>query len=197
MINSILNRKPRRITLDYLTITHDDNTEELTLDPDLIEQHTINHFQNLGNITEDDHFPADSHHDLPGEWADIYTPKNHIQNEWFNSITNPITIKELQDTLSTLPNNKASGPSFITYEDIKHIDSYTKQFLVEFFNLMLTHHIYPNEWNDALLFPIPKPKDWNCQINNTRPIVLPHQTYNRTLQFEQSTKPMDRSSRPF
>ncbi|RIA95713.1 hypothetical protein C1645_872567 [Glomus cerebriforme] len=106
------------------------------------------------------------------EWSEIYTPKPHIQDDWFNSINDSITLMKVQDTISTLPNNKASGPSSITYEDIKHLDAHTKQFLVEFFNLILTHHTYPSEWNKALLFPIPKPKDWNCQINNTRPIVL-------------------------
>ncbi|RIA79581.1 hypothetical protein C1645_840353 [Glomus cerebriforme] len=102
----------------------------------------------------------------PPEWADIYMPKNYIQSDWFNSIDDPITLIELQDTLSSLPNNKASGPSSITYEDIKYLDNHTKNFLVEFFNLILTYHTYPKEWNEALLFPIPKPKDWDCHINN-------------------------------
>ncbi|RIA80635.1 hypothetical protein C1645_838354 [Glomus cerebriforme] len=172
MINSILNRQPRRITLDRLIITNDNDTEELTLDPSKIEQYTINHFQNLGNTSEETPYNSSTHHDLPPEWSAIYTPKTHIQDEWYNSICNPITLTEVQDTLSSLSNNKASSPSSITYEDLKHLDLHSKQFLVEFFNMILINNTYPSEWNEALLFPIPKPKDWNCHINNTYPIVL-------------------------
>ncbi|RIA82750.1 hypothetical protein C1645_743560 [Glomus cerebriforme] len=152
----------------------------------------------LGNTSEETPCTADTYQDLPPEWADIYTPKPHIQTDWFNRKMDPITLTELQDTMLSLPNNKASGPSGIIYEDIKHLDTHTKQFLVDFFNIILTHHIYPKEWNDALLFPIPKPKDWNCQINNTRPIILtqqPSQPF-RTL-YDRTNNPYQAHNRTF
>ena len=30
----------------------------------------------------------------------------------------------------------------------------------------------PSHWKDATIYPIPKPYDWNCYLNNTRPITL-------------------------
>ena len=30
----------------------------------------------------------------------------------------------------------------------------------------------PKQWNLAHVYPIPKPKPWNCDLNNTRPITL-------------------------
>ncbi|RIA83920.1 hypothetical protein C1645_833040 [Glomus cerebriforme] len=138
---------PNNRTNPSYYIFHDDTdaTEELTLEPNIIKEHIINHFQNLGDNSQQISYNAASHLNLPPEWALIYTSKNYIQSDWFTTINDPITLTELQDTLSSLPNNKASGPSSITYKDIKHLDNHTKNFLVEFFNLILTHHIYPKE----------------------------------------------------
>ncbi|RIA97561.1 hypothetical protein C1645_813982 [Glomus cerebriforme] len=73
----------------------------------------------------------------------------------------------IHDMLSTLPNNKAAGPSTIKYEDIKHSDDTSKQFLLDYFNIIKDKNVMPSEWSEALLFPIPKPKEWNYDINNT------------------------------
>src|SRR5688572_23365538 len=38
--------------------------------------------------------------------------------------------------------------------------------------MCLTLGITPTNWKFALLYPIPKPMEWECDINKTRPIVL-------------------------
>jgi hypothetical protein len=39
-------------------------------------------------------------------------------------------------------------------------------------NNILNYNKLPKQWHEALLYPIPKPEWWNCDINKTRPIVL-------------------------
>ena len=39
-------------------------------------------------------------------------------------------------------------------------------------NECLTEHDIPKEWKFANIYPIPKPKDWDGDLNNTRPITL-------------------------
>ena len=36
----------------------------------------------------------------------------------------------------------------------------------------LRHNTIPDAWRLANIYPIPKPKPWECRINNTRPITL-------------------------
>ena len=86
---------------------------------------------------------------------------------------NKITIEELENTLQLLPNNKAAGPSKITYEFFKHLGKEGKLILLEFFNLFLEKSVTPPSWKHSLIYPIAKNnKEWNLELSNTRPIVL-------------------------
>ena len=40
------------------------------------------------------------------------------------------------------------------------------------FNGYLKTGLTPTNWKYALLYPIPKPMEWECDVNKTRPIVL-------------------------
>jgi hypothetical protein len=84
----------------------------------------------------------------------------------------PITLTELKSTISTLPNNKAADPSIITYEMIKYNCKEVKLKIVDLFNSILLNTDLPSVWHQALLFPIPKPQEWEERIDRTRPIVL-------------------------
>src|SRR6185437_13381543 len=42
---------------------------------------------------------------------------------WYNSLMLPITDNEITQTIASLPNGKACGPTGISYEMIKHISS--------------------------------------------------------------------------
>src|SRR3989337_3029498 len=69
-------------------------------------------------------------------------------------------------------NNKAAGTSGISYEMIKHLGPITQQFLWKFVSDCISTTLIPDEWRDAYVYPIPKPKEWNCELTNTRPITL-------------------------
>ena len=70
------------------------------------------------------------------------------------------------------PNNKAAGPSGISYEMIKHLGPISQQFLWKFVSACITTTFIPDEWRDAFVYPIPKPKEWEYELTNTRPITL-------------------------
>ena len=52
MIDSILNRERKRIVLDKLVVSNEDQLE-LVLDEDKIEKETIKHFQNIAGRRKD------------------------------------------------------------------------------------------------------------------------------------------------
>ncbi|CAB4390707.1 unnamed protein product [Rhizophagus irregularis] len=53
MINSILNRKPRRIVLDRLSFVNKEGENIFTNNPEIIEKESINHFQHQAGPTND------------------------------------------------------------------------------------------------------------------------------------------------
>ncbi|PKC11589.1 hypothetical protein RhiirA5_412885 [Rhizophagus irregularis] len=103
---------------------------------------------------------------------------NQLANDHYQNIvlsiylTAQITIEELNATLKTLPNNKAPEPSGIVYELIRKLPSSFHKKLTVFYNYILDNGIIPSSWQDALLYPIPKPAWWDNNIQHTRPIVL-------------------------
>jgi hypothetical protein len=84
----------------------------------------------------------------------------------------PITEEELDGTLRDLPNGKASGVSTISYEMLKRLGSNARKSIREFFSLCLEEGICPSSWKESSIFPIPKAKDWKCDLTNTRLIIL-------------------------
>lgn len=174
MLNSILDRKPRKIHLDRIVKYDDNNNVNFITEPDKIANECIQHFQTAGspdlisNLLT--HYTTID--DLPENWKDIYTPKNYTFQSDINNLSSPITEQELNTALASLPKGKASGPSHLKYEDFIYLHDSFKALLLGWFNLILTHNYLPVSWKHALLYPIPKPQDWGCELTNTHPIVL-------------------------
>ena len=105
-------------------------------------------------------------------WSIIYEPRDHIRDEHTAPLEANINLNELTDIIHSLPNNKASGPSNISYEIIKYLPTSFLEHLVLLFNFIINTSTIPSAWRHALLYPIPKPHDWEGQLVNTRPIVL-------------------------
>ncbi|GBB95133.1 hypothetical protein RclHR1_24820004 [Rhizophagus clarus] len=158
MINSLLDRKPRHIRLDRLLIPASDDLNEiiLTRDPKLIEQHSIQHFQLLGSPSKEE----------------LTQSIKTLLDTQYDCVLEEITNDEILSTFKSLPNHKAPGISGITYEDLKQVHPNIIQYTTDLFNLCLRTSSIPRDWKKALLFPIPKPKEWGSDINNTRPIIL-------------------------
>ena len=68
----------------------------------------------------------------------VYQSNTSINTEWYNPILQEITIEEIINTIQQLPNNKAYGPTEISYEMIKHLSPNMQSALTAFFNRYLT-----------------------------------------------------------
>ncbi|GES73354.1 RNA-directed DNA polymerase from mobile element jockey-like [Rhizophagus clarus] len=169
MLNSILERKPQKITIDRLLITPDEENPQLITNQEDIERITIDHYQNVASSNNLALFT--SYDNLTPFWQHIYKEK-HKSPEHQSILTTTITLDELTTTIQSLPNNKAPGPTGITYEFWKHFPKPHYKLLLTFFNNILNTGFIPSAWKEALLYPIPKPEFWNYQLDKTRPIIL-------------------------
>ncbi|GBB97471.1 hypothetical protein RclHR1_00030028 [Rhizophagus clarus] len=113
MLNSILARKLQKITIDRLLITSDDDNPQLITNPEDIKRITIDHYQNVASSNNPALFT--SYENLTPFWQNIYKRKN-TSSEQQSILTTPITLDELKTMIQSLPNNKAPGPTGITYE---------------------------------------------------------------------------------
>ncbi|GBC08731.1 hypothetical protein RclHR1_08350001 [Rhizophagus clarus] len=69
-------------------------------------------------------------------------------------------------------NGKAPGPSMITYEMLKHLGLAANTLLLILIHKCFASAGIPDLWRQAMVFSIPKPHEWRCQLQNTRPITL-------------------------
>ncbi|GBB96141.1 hypothetical protein RclHR1_26930002 [Rhizophagus clarus] len=60
----------------------------------------------------------------------------------------------------------------ITYEMLKHLGPTTNSLLLILICKCFASADIPDLWYQAMVFPIPKPHEWRCQLKNTRPITL-------------------------
>ncbi|GET67069.1 reverse transcriptase family protein [Rhizophagus irregularis DAOM 181602=DAOM 197198] len=158
----------RRITLDRVFIDHPTQPKLLT-DPHDIDNAVINHFQNSVPIKST---PPINISALPERWSSAYRPMDDVDSSIYNSLLDPPTLDEWLSTVSSMPNDKAPGPSMITYEMLKHLGPNTSALILILVQSCLRTADIPDLWRQAMVFPIPKPHEWKCQLKNTRPITL-------------------------
>jgi hypothetical protein len=106
------------------------------------------------------------------EWESEYKPKSHIQPQWYNKLTTPITIEELQNTINSRSNKSAPGLTGIPYLAFKKLSKNSLLYINDLLNNILQTGQIPSEWKSGSIYPIPKPKDWENNINIIRPITL-------------------------
>ena len=109
MINSILDRHTNHVSFQNFKTDTD-----LITDPKLIKEQIRNHFDQWTGFKPTNQQTFDS------TWKNCYEPISSINSSHYDNILNTITIEEITQTLQNLPNNKACGPSGISYEMLKH-----------------------------------------------------------------------------
>jgi hypothetical protein len=164
MIDSFLERSKRTIVIDRVLQTRD-NCQTLITDPNKIKKLTNEHFQLCaGGIHHDE--------EIPDYWKPQYTPRSNINGNIYFYLMTGITNQEWVDATQQLPLNKATGPSGISNEMIKHLGPNMTRAIIIFLNACIRLNDIPSAWREANVYPIPKPKEWECNLNNTRLITL-------------------------
>jgi ribonuclease HI len=161
MINSVLNRHHDIVYFDNIK-----TADELITSPPQIKQHIQQHFEQW---TSHRHVNSTLFNQY---WADNYRPNNSINSEIYTSTLNTISSEEVYSTLQLLPNNKACGPTGISYEMLKHAGPTFLQVITNLFNQCLTQQRIPKQWKEGRIYPISKKPIFNGDLNNTRPISL-------------------------
>src|SRR6185436_12204000 len=131
MINSILNRHKDPVKINNIKIPND-----IITDPKLIKEHIKQHFNNWTAYR-----PIDTQ-EFTSNWSEEYQPKTTTSPDYYSSALTEFSLNEISTTLSQLPNNKACGPSGISYEMLKQAGPAFLQTITAFFNRCIqTNHI--------------------------------------------------------
>ncbi|GET63443.1 hypothetical protein RIR_jg28688.t5 [Rhizophagus irregularis DAOM 181602=DAOM 197198] len=167
-ISSALSVEHRSIILDRVLVVIDSKPTLLT-DPSDIKQAAIKHFQSVVTPPLVQYSSTES---FTPRWQRAYTPLSDIDSSLYTSVISPILADEWKNTINSMPNNKASGPSKISYEMLKHLTGEAFNLSLVLANACLIHGDIPADWREALVYPIPKPHEFDAQLKNTRPITL-------------------------
>ncbi|GBB85720.1 hypothetical protein RclHR1_01220016 [Rhizophagus clarus] len=167
-INLALSRSYRKIVLDQIFIDHP-LTPCLLTDPKAVADAAVDHFQNSVPIKAS---PSSDISFLPERWRSVYTSKDDITSDAYDSLLLSPSLEEWLSVVSSMPNGKALGPSMITYEMLKHLGPVANSLLLILIWKYFASANIPDLWRQAMVFPILKPHKWKCQLKNTRLITL-------------------------
>jgi hypothetical protein len=155
-IASSLNRSRCSIILDRAMVANDDRTFTLVTDPIRIKEVANDHFRTIAGSPPATRITLD---DMSEYWRDIYTPGAHINTDIYLDLLAPSSVEEWNATITALPTGKASGPSGISYEMLKHLNDFSSKYLRELVSECFTTGLIPSQWKNATIFPILKPTD--------------------------------------
>jgi hypothetical protein len=164
-ISSTLNRSKRAIILDRAMITNNKGEQILVVDPEGVKAATNLHFKTIAGSASSVIHTLDS---MNHRCRMAYTSISSINDSIYSQLLSDITDDEWTSTIKSLPSNKAAG----IYEMLKHLPDSSSNYLRELINKCFRSSSIPSEWKQAIVYPIPKPHEWNCYLKNTRPITL-------------------------
>ncbi|GBB89022.1 hypothetical protein RclHR1_15670002 [Rhizophagus clarus] len=166
MIKSILERSHTSLSIDKV-YKNDNNEDTLYTEENEVNEQTNLHFQMIADAIN-----CEKDLSQHPEWQDQYQPKHDVQHTIYSNLMKYLTLNEWIDNIKSLPNNKAAGPSSISYEMLKNLNEDNQSLLHVFICVCMNLNDIPDEWKKATIYPIPKPKPFFTNLTNTRLIML-------------------------
>ncbi|GES91593.1 RNA-directed DNA polymerase from mobile element jockey-like [Rhizophagus clarus] len=120
--------------------------------------------KHIKSITIDKVYCNDNDEDI------LYTNVQDVQEQ--TNLHFQRVAEDWIETINNLPNDKASGPSGISYEMLKHLNIINQSIFHAFICVCIDLGTIPDAWKKAMVYPIPKPKPFFVSLTNTRPITL-------------------------
>nr|CAG8643046.1 12735_t:CDS:2 [Entrophospora candida] len=79
----------------------------------------------------------------------------NIDEQWYKNIMLVPTFSEYFNVIKSLAVNKATGPSNISNEMLKHLGQEMQKALWKYISICIISNNIPDNWNLATVFPIP------------------------------------------
>ncbi|PKY33231.1 hypothetical protein RhiirB3_475719, partial [Rhizophagus irregularis] len=166
MINSILDKKYSKISLDKVRILTDAQEEILLNSKEEVHAEAINTYSSL--------FRSRNHkfENLPEPWKEIYEPRKDIDPKIYEHLDDIPTEQEWYEMLETMNDKSTPGISNISYKLIKKAGAKINDLFRQYTGLCYLLQNIPLKWKISQLYPIPKTYDWDFNLARTRPILL-------------------------
>lgn len=154
IVNDKLDRKEKSPAINSITISGN-----IVENPIEICETFCEYFTTVAKTTLNNHFPALDY--------DNSNLKGTLQSIFFEDIT----VQEIRDVISTMPNKKSSGPDGVPISVVKSCLEIIIEPLCYIFNLSIRTSTFPDKWKTASIIPIFKQGSHEL-IENFRPITL-------------------------
>lgn len=114
-------------------------------------------------------------HSIPQYWQSSFTQTTQIQlllSTLEQSFIKEIEEHEFEKVLKQCNTKSAPGPSKITYKFWKKCCDQMKSYILALFNKSFLLDQLQKNWLESELILLPKPRDWEKNLNLTHPIIL-------------------------
>ncbi|PKC67762.1 hypothetical protein RhiirA1_393459 [Rhizophagus irregularis] len=165
MIQSITEKEMVSISIEKIYKKDHNGNEVLITDENQVMEETNRHFQTVAGS-------VNRKKPIQGRWKEQYKPQPHINENIYSSIMDAPSYDEWLDIIRQLSNGKATGPSGVSNEMLKHLSDDCNHILYYLICKIIELGYLPKQWKEATVFPIAKPKPFNCELSNSRPITL-------------------------
>ena len=168
---NILEHKPFQEPITY--ICHSETKQIITKAPDMLKN-LVQHYTNVHSLkstTDATTLPFSLNLD------EIYQPKENINPNWYQLVTQAVSMDELKEVIAALPNGKAPGITGESYELYKIIAGHkdaksTIQELIDSINgTIQTATIDPTDKTGRIIL-LSKDDHWSGNMSRMRPITL-------------------------